>query len=87
MTNYYVALQAKSHAFLLEQRMKQKGIQCELAFLPREIMKDLCSMGVKFNESVLDIAVHVIKSCGLPGIRLYKAVMQSDGCKYSEVTL
>lgn len=86
MTNYYAALQAKSHAFLLEQRMKQQGIECELAFMPREIMKDLCNMGVKFNEEVFHRAVQVIKNCGLPGCRIYMESVFSKGCKYSEIT-
>jgi hypothetical protein len=87
MTNYYAALQAKSHAFLLQRRMEQHGIECEMAFLPRYIMKDLCNMGVKFSESSFSKALQVIKSSGLPSCRVYREEVFPKGCKYSEVNI
>ena len=83
--NYYVALQSKSHAFLLEQRMKQQGIQCELTYMPRDIMTDLCNMGVKFNESVLNSATQVIRHSGLPGCRIYMEKATPGDSQYVEI--
>lgn len=87
MIYYYAALQTKSHAFLLEQRMKQQGIRCELAFVPREIMKDLCSMGVKFDEQAYEAAVQVIKNSGLPGCKLYRETVYASSSKFMQIPL
>jgi len=87
MVKYYVALESRAHAFLLERRMKNEGIECEIAFVPREVMKDLCNMGVRFDESVFDRAINLLRFCGLPGCRLYKEVLTSDGYIYNEVQI
>jgi Protein of unknown function (DUF3343) len=85
MTNYYVGLASRSHAFLLERRMKNEGIECEVSFVPREIMSDLCNMGVKFSESELPLAINLLRRCGLPGWRMYQEVVEPYGFKYNEV--
>jgi len=87
MVNYYVALESRTHAFLLERRMKNEGIECEISFVPREVMSDLCNMGIKFNESVLPMAINLLRRCGLPGCRLYKEIVTPDGYIYSEVPI
>lgn len=87
MVNYYVALQTKSHALLLEQRLKQQKIKCELAFMPRPIMNDLCSMGVKLREAVFNTALPVIRGCGLPGLRIYRETVNPKGSQYDEIKL
>lgn len=87
MTNYYVGLESRSHAFLLERRMKNEGIECEISFVPREIMNDLCNMGIKFSDNVLPNAVNLLRRCGLPGCRLYKEVVKSHGATYTEVQI
>lgn len=87
MTQYYVTLQTKSHAFLLERRMKQMGIKCSLVFLPREIMKDLCSMGVSFYEDESRKAIEAVKNSGLPDFKVYKAITLQDSTKYMEIPL
>lgn len=87
MISYYIALQTKSHALLLERRLKQQGIKCELAFMPRPIMKDLCNMGIKLPEGYFDYAVPVIKCSGLPGFRVYKEILTSTGGNYIEVKI
>lgn len=87
MVNYYVGLDSRTHAFLLERRMKNEGIECEVSFVPREVMNDLCNMGIKFDESVFERALSLLRRCGLPGCRLYKEVVNSDGYIYSEVPI
>lgn len=83
--NYYVALQTKSQAFVLEQRMKAAGVPCELTYMPREIMKDLCNMGVKINNTNFDSAAVVLKYSGLPGYKVFKETIFSTGCSYMEI--
>ncbi|MCR4436856.1 MAG: DUF3343 domain-containing protein [Clostridiales bacterium] len=85
MTNYYTSLQTRTHAFLLERRMKANGITCELAYLPRPIMTDMCSMGVKFPESELQRALQAIRRSGLPNCRIYKEIVHSGESFYTEV--
>lgn len=84
MTNFYVAFQTRSQAFLLERRLKCEGIECELAFVPREIMRDLCNLGVKFSESEYRRAVNAIRKAGIPGCRVYKEVVNPNNCQYLE---
>jgi hypothetical protein len=55
--------------------------------MPREIMKDLCNMGVKFSEDVYSRAVNVITSSGLPGVRLYKEITTANTVRYIEVQI
>ncbi len=87
MTNYYVGLDSRSHAFLLERRMKNEGIECEITFVPREVMNDLCNMGVRFNESLLPEAISLLRRCGLPGCRLYKEIVKPEGFYYYEIQI
>jgi hypothetical protein len=85
MERYYVAFQTRSQAFLMEQRLKNEGIACELTYMPREIMRDLCNMGVRFGDSQYEKAVQVIRRSGLPGCRIYKETVYPKGSKYTEV--
>lgn len=85
MTYYYTALQSRSHAFILERRLKTEGVQCELSYMPRQILRDLCNMGVKFVERDLARAAEIIKRSGLPGARLYKETLNPRGSQYTEV--
>lgn len=87
MVNYYVALMSRSHAFLLERRLKNEGVICELAFMPREIMFDLCNMGVMFRECELHKALPVLRRSGLPGCRLFREVLDSEGSIYQEMQI
>jgi len=84
---YYVALISRTHAFLLERRMKSDGILCELTYMPREIMYDLCNMGVRFEENVLTKALNELRRCGLPGCRLFKEVILPNQNQYFEVQI
>lgn len=87
MMNYYVALQSKSHAFILEQRMRQQGVQCELVYMPRAIMKDLCNMGVRFDERYFKGARNVINSSGLPDCKVYIETVYPNSNQFSEISL
>lgn len=82
---YYTLLQSRSHAFILDQRMKNNGVRCELTYMPREIMKDLCNMGLRFTDSEFRAAIEVIRHSGLPGCKLYKEAILPEGSAFSEV--
>lgn len=84
MTNFYVAFQTRSQAFLLERRLKGEGIECELAFMPREIMRDLCNLGVKLTENEYKRAITIIRRAGIPGCKVYKELVYPNLYKYSE---
>lgn len=87
MCFYYTVLKSKSHAFMLDNRLRTQQIGSELAYIPRELINDMCSMGVRFKEADLSAAVEAIKNLGLPGVRVYKEVMQPGGCQYIEVQI
>ena len=87
MTYYFTAMGSRSHAFLLENRFKIENIKCELTYIPREIMVDLCNMGVKFEESELERAVSVIRRSGLPGCRVYRQIIYPYGYQYDQILI
>lgn len=87
MTYYYVAFSTRSQAFLLERRLKAEGVPCELSYMPREIMTDLCNMGVRFDERDFRRAANSITRSGIPGCRLYKEVMEAERNYYVEVEI
>ncbi len=82
MINYYVALQTRAQAFLLERRLKDADIKCELAFMPREIMRDLCNMGVKLDESEYQKAIKIVRRAGISGCNIYKEIVYPNFSKY-----
>lgn len=85
MTYYYVEVETRSHAFLLEQKLKMEGIECELTYMPREIVSGLCNMGVRFPEYEFIRAYDTIRYSGLPGWRIYKQLVHADGYKYEKI--
>lgn len=87
MTYYYTLLPSKTQAFLLERRMKLEGILCEITYMPREIMTDLCNLGVKFEEHELVRAVEMIRNSCIPGCRLFKEVPYPEYFEYQEVKI
>ena len=85
MSYCYTLLQSRSHAFILDQRMKNEGFGCELTYMPREIMKDLCNLGVRFDERELPKALNILRITGLPGCRLYREIVEPHQCIYEEI--
>lgn len=86
MEYYYVGLESRSHAFLLERRMKDQGMTtCEITYMPRDIMIDLCNMGVRFRESELSHAIDILRRSGLPGCKLYREIVRPDRYYYHEI--
>lgn len=85
MTFYYTVLQSRSHAFILERRMKEEGIPCELAYMPRQILRDLCNMGVKFAESDFGRATNIIRRSGLPGVKVFMETINPRESLYTEI--
>ncbi|MDF2524751.1 MAG: hypothetical protein K0R31_2392 [Clostridiales bacterium] len=84
MTSFYTAHPTRSQAFLLERRLKAQGINCELSYMPREIMIDLCNMGVKFEESEYGKAIDLIRRAGLPGCKIYREIKGPRSSQYIE---
>lgn len=90
MINYYIVLESRSHAFLLERRMKDNGIKCEISFVPRNVVSEktsMCNMGIKFDECVLAEALGILRHCGLPGCRLYSETILPDNLVCNEVDI
>lgn len=87
MAKYYVALQTRAQAILLERRMSGEGVTCELTYMPREIMKDLCNLAVRFNENMLHGAINTLRSSGIPGMKLYREVENFGRLIYEEVNI
>lgn len=85
MSYFYTAHPTRTQAFLLDRRLKDQGINCELSYMPRQIMVDLCNMGVKFEENEYGRAIDVIRRSGLPGCKLYKEVVNPRDSQYIEV--
>lgn len=85
MSYCYTMLQSRSHAILLENRLKNEGIKCELTYMPRDISTDLCNLGVKFSEQELPRAAVVIRSSGLSGCRLFRETIYPYGSEYTEI--
>jgi len=70
---YYVGLESRTHAFLLEHRMKSEGMKtCEITYMPREIMIDLCNIGVRFKENELPKAIELLRRFNLQGLNFTK---------------
>ncbi len=65
--------------------MKNAGIACELTYMPRELMSDLCNLGVRFDRRDLSGALSVIRTSGLPGCRLYYEIVEPHQCIYEEI--
>lgn len=88
MEYYYVGLESRTHAFLLEQRMKSEGMKtCEITYMPRDIMIDLCNMGLKFRDSELPQAIGVLRRFNLQGLKLYKEIVRPDRYYYHEISI
>ncbi len=82
---YYTLVQTKSHAFLLESRFRQEGVHCELTVMPRDIMPDMCNLGIRFAGADLAAALDVIGRCCLPGCRVFRESRYGGGIYYEEV--
>lgn len=87
MEKYYVAFQTRSQAFLMEQRMRGEGIRCEITYLPREIMKDLCNMGLRFDERQYDRAINLLRRSGLPGFKVYQETAYPGYSTFTEIII
>ncbi|HHX17489.1 MAG TPA: DUF3343 domain-containing protein [Clostridium sp.] len=85
MEYYYAGVEIRSHAFILERRMKDEGIKCEITYMPRELMTELCNLGVKFKYEDLKKAIDLIRRLGLPGCKLYKEVITPDRIYYYDI--
>lgn len=83
----YVAVPARSQAFLVERRLKLDGLYCEITYMPREIMTDLCNMGVRFDLTLLDSALEVLRRSGIPSIRVFKEEKYPTHSEYILVEL
>lgn len=85
MTQYYALVQTKSHAFFLESRLRQECVQCELTNIPRDIMTDLCNLGVRFTEADISAALDIIRRCRLPGCKVCREGWNGGGIFYEVI--
>lgn len=87
MKTYYIVLQSKSHAFILERRFKEANIICDLTYLPRQIMNGPCNLGVRFTEMHLPEVTSILRNSGLPGCRVFAENITQNGCSYYEIII
>lgn len=87
MLYYYMAFQNKTQAFLLEERLKAQQIACDVTYIPREIMTELCSLGLRFPEGGLPRAAAVIRASGIRGFRLYLETPTPIGNHYQQIVV
>lgn len=87
MVFYIAAPQSKTHAFLLERKLKVAGIPCDLTYVPRPVSTGVCNMGVKFAEIYYEKAINVIRVSGLPGCRVFRETINANSSSYYEVKL
>ncbi len=86
MMLYYTLLQSRTHALILGNKFALEGVPCELTYMPREIMKDRCNLGIRFTENYYPQAINVIDRSGLPGCKVYREIMSADGGIYQEIS-
>ncbi|MDQ2085968.1 DUF3343 domain-containing protein [Herbivorax sp. ANBcel31] len=87
MEYYYAGVEVRSHAFILERRMKDEGVSCEITYMPREIMTDLCNLGVKFQYADLNKSIDLIRRSGLPECKVYKEVITPERAYYYDINI
>jgi hypothetical protein len=85
MILYYTLLQSRTHALVLGHKFTLEGTPCELTYMPREIMKDHCNLGIRFTENQYPQAINIIRRSGLPGCKVYQEYMSPNGCIYQEI--
>ncbi|HEX9061572.1 MAG TPA: putative Se/S carrier-like protein, partial [Clostridia bacterium] len=74
-----------SQVLLLEKRLKSENVVCELTYVPREVMLDVCNMGIRFKNSEMEKAMAVINRSGLPGISIFIETPGPDGSTYEKL--
>lgn len=84
---YYISVPARSQAFLVERRLKLEGLYCEITYMPREIMTELCNMGVRFDEVIIENVVDVLKRSGIPSLKLFKETKYASYSQYEAVPM
>jgi Protein of unknown function (DUF3343). len=83
----YISVPARSQAFLVERRIKSEGLYCEITYMPREVMTELCNMGVRFDEAILENIVDVIRRSGIPGLRVFKEMIFESYSQYEVIPI
>lgn len=81
----YISVPARSQTFLVERRIKNEGLYCEITYMPREIMTELCNMGVRFDEAILSNVLDVLGRAGIPGIRLFREIRYATYSQYEVI--
>ena len=78
----YISVPARSQSFLVERRIKNEGLYCEITYMPREIMTELCNMGVRFDESILINVLDVLRRSGIPSLKVFRELKYATYCQY-----
>lgn len=81
----YISVPARSQSFLVERRLKNEGLYCEITYMPREIMTELCSMGVRFDDSILDNVIDVVRRSGIPSLKVFKEIRYPSNSQYEVI--
>ena len=70
---------------ILGNKFALDNVPFELTYMPREIMKDFCNLGVRFAESSFPQAINVIRKSGLPSCKVYREYVSEAGNSYQEI--
>lgn len=81
----YAVSPTRSHVLLLENRMKMNGIIYELTYLPRDIMSDMCTMGIKYPAYETERVNALFWGMRLSGYRFYREVAGEQGKSYEVI--
>ena len=53
--------------------------------MPREIMTELCNMGVRFDESILINVLDVLRRSGIPSLKVFRELKYATYCQYEVI--
>lgn len=84
---YYVAFQSRTHAFIMEGTFRKAGIVCELTYLPSSLTVGSCNIGIRLSQANHAVAAALVRSSGLPGVRLFQENRYHDQLSYAEIQI
>lgn len=72
---------------MVERRLKLDGLYCEITYMPREIMTELCNMGVRFDELILANVIDALRRSGIPSLKLIREINYASYSQYEEIQI
>lgn len=72
MEFYYCILETRNQVFLIEKRLKAKGILCQLEHVSPSLTKNLCNLAIKFNRFNFKEVSSIVSMLNFPGYKFVK---------------